>query len=240
MAAREHYALAPFRINRHLQRAGEYTLHFNHQWILEAFLTACPQRMTNPRTNASVTLNWYVPEEAGDHIPHPHKLKLHARIPMDLLLRALPDLTVLERSNSTTVTLTKASMEELSALIVSHFNGSIVEVEAVGPGDGYHFTFAKIADQEAALHYGLTLPGDATQAIGFHRIEDPATRGPPFCSTCGLYNAHRGEGCPNPYRSMECGTWVTQRFDTASEFTAPMGEHTQSTQTSTSPSACTA
>lgn len=205
MADREHYALGPYHINRHLHRAAECSLHFNHQWILEAFLTFCPQRITNPRTNASVTLHWYVPDELGDHIAHPHKLKLHARIPMALLLRAFPDLELTQRPNSSRVTLSEASMRALSVSFVERFNGTVAQVEAVGPGDGYHFTFGTTADQEAALRFGLVLPGDPTQTLPFLRIDDPDTRIPPFCSTCGLYNAHRGEQCPNPYRCMECG-----------------------------------
>jgi len=71
IASRQLFSLAPYHISRHLQRAAEYTLHFNHQWIMQKFLAACPQRLVNPQNDTSVTLHWYVPEDMETASPIP-------------------------------------------------------------------------------------------------------------------------------------------------------------------------
>ena len=125
---------------------------------------------------------------------------------MPLLLKAFPNLHPVHRPDPDSITLTQASMKQLSALLSAHFDGEVVNVEAVGPGDAYHFTFATEGHQEAALRNGVLLPGDKKQQIGLSRIDDPATRVPPFCSQCATYNAHRaGSLCSNPFRCLQCG-----------------------------------
>ena len=231
MAAREHYALAPYHINRHLQRASEYSLHFNHQWILEAFLTASPQKVTNPHTNATATLHWYVPEELGDHIAHPHKLKLHVRIPMDLLLRAFPDLELTQRPNSSRDTLTEASMRAISESFVESYNGTVAQVEAVGPGDGYHFTFGTAGDQEAALRYGLVLPGDTPKRSPSTALMILTPVSPRSAPRAASTMHTGGHSAPTHIVAWNVEMWAILRPGTGCEPTAPTGKPTQRTRT---------
>jgi hypothetical protein len=98
---------------------------------------------------------------------------------MPLLLNAFPNIQPVQRDNMDYIILSTSTMKEISTSMSSHFNGEITNVEAVGPGDGYHITFRSSDDQAAAERNGLTLPGAPNQAIGLLAIDDPGTRIPP-------------------------------------------------------------
>ena len=166
----------------------------------------CPTTIHNPRRDRIAQLTWYLPEEQDNVIDHAHSHKLHATIPMPLLLQSFPTIIPTQGTSADHISLSQTTMEELSEAISTAFNGEITNVEAVGPGDGYHLSFRSADNLQSALRDGITLPGDPTQAIGLLPIDDPKTCVPPFCSFCATYSSHaRKTPCTSPYRCLQCG-----------------------------------